>query len=65
MRGKNTENYTIGKYIKTTEYQRKRRIILKFMNIDKHVVFNDIANSRMKKEIHNEVGVIITIITIN
>jgi len=61
MRGRNTDNKLIIESEKTLEYQDKRRIILKLINEEKHVVFNSIGIDSRKKEIYCGVKVMVAI----
>jgi len=62
MLGRNTENYRIGKFRERANYQRKQHVVMRFTHEEKYIVFNDIGKDRRKKEVYNEVEVIISMI---
>jgi len=59
VRGRNTESYTIEKYKGMFKYQGELHVIMRFIHGEEYIVFNDIGKGRRKKEVYDEIKVII------
>ena len=59
MRGRNIEDYVVGKYREMANYQRKQHVVMSFTHGEKYIVFNDIGKGRRKKEVYDGIKVII------
>ena len=59
MRGRNTEDYLVGKHREMANYQRKQHVVMRFTHEERYIVFNDIGKGRRKKEIYDGIEVII------
>ena len=61
MRGRNTEDFPIGKDKGLAKYQGKQHVFMKFCYKHKHIVFNPFGEVRRKKEISEGVQVVLAI----
>lgn len=59
MRGRNTESYAIEEYKGMANYQRKWHVVMRFIHGEEYIVFSDIGEGGRKKEVYDEIKVII------
>lgn len=59
MRGRNTESYPISEYTGIANYQKKWYVVMRFIHREEYTVFNNIGEGRRKKEVYDEIKVII------